>query len=86
MKNKEVLKEIAQVLTDINFLSTTQYDRETIINFAKIIIKINPNTTAQDVENLMTKFFTGKEEFNPNKGVRNFTIPLNTLKRKRNEL
>lgn len=70
------LQEIFKKLEDINYLSTTQYDNDTILNFARIIIKTHPNTTAVQIENLMKRFLKGTLDFVPSKGVRNFTIPL----------
>lgn len=70
------LQEIFKALEDINYLSTTQYDNDTILNFARIIIKTHPKTTPVQIENLMKRFLKGTLEFVPSKAVRNFTNHL----------
>lgn len=87
MTNKNLVLEIAQALSDINYLSSVQYDENTIANYARIIVKHNPKVKVMDIKNLMDNFFKGNAEFSPNMGVRNFTKPLySSSSKKRNEL
>ena len=78
MKNKNLVLEIAQALSDINYLSSVQYNEETIVNYARLIVMYVPNVQVSQIKKLMDDFFRGNAEFSPNMGVRNFTKPFNS--------
>lgn len=74
------LQEIFKALEDINCLSTTQYDSDTVLQFARIILQSHPETKPEQIKLLMSLFIKEIEDFNPHKGVRNFTGYLSRKK------
>lgn len=77
---QDVLMGIVDALKDINYLSTTQYDSDTVLQFARIILQSYPETKPEQIKLLMSLFIKEIEDFNPHKGVRNFTGYLSRKK------
>lgn len=72
----EKVKEIANAMKDINLLSSYDLDKERILAYANKLIELYPKLEAKMVSDLMQDFFTGKTEYFPTKGIRNFTQNL----------
>lgn len=73
-------KSICQAMAKINQLSHKEFSTTQIGEYADTILEIFPDTTAKDIQLIMTLFFKEIEDFNPHKGVRNFTGYLSRKK------
>lgn len=72
----EKVKEIANAMKDINLLSSYDLDKERILAYASKLIELYPKIESKMISELMYDFFTGKIEYLPTKGIRNFTENL----------
>lgn len=72
----EKVKEIANAMKDINLLSSYDLDKERILAYSEKLISLYEKIDVKMVSDLMNDFFTGKVEYFPTKGIRNFTENL----------
>lgn len=74
------VKELCVAMKDINLLSSYEFTEGQIIAYAEKILEIYPDATGREIEVIMQKFFKDEIEFNPHRGVRNFTGNISTTR------
>lgn len=73
---EKTIKDLAVAMKDINLLSSYDLPKEKIIAYAEKLFQLYPLIKINLLEELMNDFFTGKVEYFPTKGIRNFTENL----------
>lgn len=73
---EQKIKEVANAMKDINLLSSYELSKDRVLSYAEKLIQLFPLIEAKMVEDLMRDFFLNVVEYNPSKGIRNFTENL----------